>query len=338
MSIEATAEALAPDTFVPDAPVDTPEQDDDAAYDAVWDSLNKEEGEKDEPAPEPEAEADAQPEPEKQVEAPSDLPRELREGWGDIPEKTRDYILQERRGFTQKLTEQGRLIQGISPIRDVLAKAAQENPALAQMKPADIASDLLELSKLSHQFSAKPVETIMGLVKQHGLEQQMQQALAGQPVSQPDQTIRQLQQHVAQLTSHIKQISDPGYIRQNFEAFNTETQVQSEVSQFASTAEHWADVEAFMPTFVEAAKQVKGEGASAKDILSLAYDMAVEAKMPGTKAKQQASIADAIADPEQSERAKKAKSVNVRGTQAGKAREMSEDEALDAAYDRAVSR
>ena len=38
-------------------------------------------------------------------------------------------------------------------------------------------AEVMELARVSNEFSAKPVETLMGWIKKHGLEQQIGQAL-----------------------------------------------------------------------------------------------------------------------------------------------------------------
>lgn len=82
-----------------------------------------------------------------------------------------------------------------------------------------------------------------------------------------------------------------------------------------------------------------GQNASPKDVLKAAYELAVQRRMPDTKAKEPpVEEAKATPDPKRTEAAIKAKSVNVSSTTTGKEREMTEDEILSAAYRRAVNR
>jgi hypothetical protein len=91
-----------------------------------------------------------------------------------------------------------------------------------------------------------------------------------------------------------------------------------------------------MPAFVQAARDELGHGASPKDVLTQAYNTALETLLPGIKAKSQAADEAAVAtDPARTAAALKAISTNVTGKQSGKTRDLTEEEALGAVYDRA---
>src|SRR6056297_1819950 len=202
MTIEATATALAADEAQSAEPVATPEateQSDDQELQAVWDAMQADAEDKteakepeqpddqeaaDETAETPEDEAaeeesgedddaaekdDEGDKPE--VEAPSELPKSVRDAWGEIPEDARGAILESHRKMGRQLAEQGRLMHGLKPIQDVLTNAVQELPALANMQPDQVAQQVMALAKISNDFDQKPVETMMGLIKQHRLEE-----------------------------------------------------------------------------------------------------------------------------------------------------------------------
>lgn len=342
MSIEATAEALAPDTAMPvDAPIETTtEISEDDAMGAVFDSLQETDPETtDQPTKEAQDVAETPDELEAQaekpkVEAPSEVPYQVKQHWADIPEAARAAILESQREMGRKLGEQGRQIQGISPIRDVLVKATQELPGLSNMSPQDAATNIFEMAKISSDFNEKPVETMLGLIKRHNMGEAIGQALAGQPMT--GHQTPQLMKQIEGLQREIKRLSDPNTLRESFTAFSTEAQVESSVTEFSQTAEHWGAVEAHMPAAVQYVKSTMPEGTSAKDILSKAYDLAVGQFVPDAKAKQEdaAGKAAPIVDPERSKSAIKAKSANVKSTSSGKTRTMTEDEILSATFDK----
>lgn len=344
MSLEATAQALATDTAMPvEAPVTQEVSEDselesmfDNMQDAPSDSTDKEPQVETDPEAALEVEAKAEPEATtEQVDAPSDVPYAIKQHWNDIPETARDAILKSQREMGQKLADQGRQVQGIAPIRDVLTQAVQDLPGLANMKPEDAAKEVFALAKLSSDFSTKPVETLMGYIQKHGLGEAIQAAMTGQPQAQTQQ-VPELMKHIQGLERKISEISDPEYIRGSFETFNTESQVQSSVTEFASKAEHWGDVEEHMPATIQFMQATLGDSASPQDVLSKAYELAVSQFVPEAKVKQEGSAEKAapVVDPERSKAALKAKSANVQSSSSGKSRAMTEDELMSAAYDK----
>ena len=358
MSIEATATALAEggQTAAPEAETLTEDQILDAAYDKMQEAEDQDNQTPDEPeddeideveGDEPDAddvdeetdggddtdedEPDAGP-----VKAPSELPRAIKEAWADIPEAARDAIVEAQREANRKLSEQGRLVQGISPIRDVLVQAARDLPALAGMKPAEVAQDVMQLARMSHSFTTQPIETMMDLIRQHGLEQAMAQALQGQPVADDARQSNVLRNEIAVLKRQLAQVSDPEYLRSQVHAFTTESQTESEVNQFAAQAEHWSEVENYIPQAIPLVRAKLGESASPKDVLKAAYDLAVSQFVPEVqKVKSPPAAAKAAKDaPEKTEAARNAKSVNVTSRPGNKPRKMTVDEALDDAWRR----
>lgn len=342
MSIEATAEALAPETAAPIETVtdEAPQANEPDDLSALYDKLNApDEAETpDEPSAEVAAESKPADEPESEpeepkAEIPSDIPRQFKEHWEKLTPEVRTAIEDHSRETNRKLGEQGRMMQGISPIRDALVEATRSFPQMADMKPADVAKEVFNLAKVSADFQTKPLETMMGLVRQHGLEKQLAQVLQGQPVQQ-DNT-NQMLQHIRKLESKLSEATNPEYLRSQMESFTSERNIMSEVENFANTAEHWDKVEDYLPQFVALERQMQPNG-SEKDILKAAYESAVsrfvptEQKAPDEAAEQAARYSD----PEKTKAVLKAKSVNVTG-KPGKPRPLTEDELLSQTFDRA---
>jgi hypothetical protein len=109
----------------------------------------------------------------------------------------------------------------------------------------------------------------------------------------------------------------------------------AEVTEYAAAKEHWAEVEEDLPAFIAAVQRVS-PNASHKDVLDRAYDLALQTKRPDLKAPAKAAVEAAPQpDPERAKAAIEAKSVNVTGRTAGKPRELTEEEAYEAAWTRA---
>lgn len=354
MTLEATAEALANGEATPEAPAE--QMTEDQVLDAAFDKMQEPEEAEDQTPDEPEAGEVEEAEPEEAAEAdeetaesddadegdntapeaPSELPRAVKDAWKDIPESARNAIVETQRDANRKLSEQGRLVQGISPIRDVLVKASQELPALSNMKPEQAAQEIFELAKMSNEFQSRPVETLMGYIQKHNLGPAMAQAMQGQPVEQQARDSVTMQNEIKSLKRQLAQVSDPEYLREQVSAFTTESQTQAEVSAFAQQAEHWGAVENHMPLAIQMAKARLGESASPKDVLSTAYDLAVSQFVPEVqKAKSVSAATQAAKDnPEKAEAARKAKSVNVTSRPTNKPKKLTADEAMDEAWRR----
>ena len=341
MDIEAAAPAPAPEVMTPGPAVTTETTEAEPDYGAVYDKLTAEE-----PA---EAPKEAKSEPEKAVEAPegveaapeavdapTDVPVALRKHWTALPEDAREAVLASQREMSRKLSDMGRQVQGISPIRDVLVSAVKELPALGNMKPEQVAQEVVQLAKISADFRSRPLETFLTLAKQHNMTDALRQALGGQP--QAAQETATLQNEIRALKDQLSRAADPEFIRQQVSAVTTQERVLSEVQAFAAKQEHWAEVESILPQFIPAIREAM-PGASEKDVLERAYETALQLKRPDLKAPAKAAVEAAPQpDPERTQAAIQAKSVNVPARTSGKPRELTEEEAYSAVYDRAARR
>lgn len=338
MSIEAAAQALAPEA-ISEAPVEIQEPSEDAALLEIYNRNNPDEAPEEaapdvppaaESAPD-EAKAPAVPEP---VDVPTDIPLALKKHWQGIPEEARSAFIDSQREMSRKLGENTRLVNGIAPIRDVLVEAVKDLPQLADMKPDQVAREVMVLARLNAQFRERPAETMLGMIKQHGMEAAVLQALSGQRIDGASENTA-LKSEIANLKRQLSQVADPQYLRSQMAQFTTESQAMSTVEDFASKAEHWQAVEAHMPAAIQFVQAKLGESASTKDVLSQAYELAVGQFVPQAAKAQSDAAPEAIVttDPEKAQAALKAKSVNVSG-KPSTPRKLTEDEELLQVYRR----
>lgn len=348
MSIDATASALAADTAAPELPM-TDLPNDEADLSALYDKLNEELPAEDAPTEQPETE-EAAPEAvveepaaddEKQaesVEVPSGLPAELKDQWAKMPAEARDAVLKDREGLHRKLSEMGRQVQGISPIRDALVQAVEKFPSLANMKPQDVAQQVFQLADIGQKLRDNPGQVLAQLAKRHGAEKALLQSLQGQNVTQDARQVTTLQNEIQALKQQIARMADPEYLQQTITQVTSQQQVATSVQEFAEQSEHWATVEDHMPAYIQVAKAKLGEGAAPQAVLELAYTKAVE-DFVGTKAlPAPAAEAPSAPDPEKTAKALAAKSVNVSSKPTGKSRPLTEEEELALVYDKASKR
>ncbi len=337
MTIEATAQALAPETASPEPVATTPEADAEPDYGAVYDKLTAEAPVEDESEPldavDDTAEAEAAPEP---VEAPTDVPVGLRKHWSALPEEARDAVLSSQREMSRKLSDMGRQVQGISPIRDALVGAVRDLPALGNMRPEEVAQEVVTLAKISADFRTKPLETFLSLAKQHNMTDALRQALGGQ--QQGAETTAALHTQIRQLQEQISRAANPDFIREQVAAVTTQERVMTDVMAFKADKPHWDVVEDYLPDVIRMLQKANPDSPP-KDILAKAYDTALTVYRPDLKAPAPAAVEAADQpDPERAKAAIQAKSVNVPGRTAGKPRELTEDEAYDAVWERANRR
>jgi hypothetical protein len=266
-------------------------------------------------------------------EPPTDIPAAVRQHWATIPKEARDAFLSSQRESGRKLAESGRLVSGVKPVVDVLHRAVKEIPGLQQMKPEQVAHDVFEGAKMVAAIRQNPVANIINLAKQHGAFDALKAHLAGQPAQQADQS-QAMAREIRELKQQLSQVSDPGRTANAVSQILAERETQNFVTGFAAErAENWAVVEPFIPNMIPLAKQRLGANASAKDVLTEAYEMAIHAH-PDLRAKMQAAAqAPAVSDPARLAAQRAAKSVNVT-SQPGKPQPATERAAMGAVWDK----
>jgi hypothetical protein len=339
MDFDAAAPAPVTEEVLPSVATENDDSEDlGAAYDRITGGKPVE----DEPTETAEPEAA---EPEETIQeavidpAPTDLPLAVKAAWGEMPPDAREAVAKSHREMSQKLAEQGRLVQGISPIRDAMVEAAKLAPHLSSMTPAQVAGEVVKLVSIGQDLSARPVETLAKLAKIHGIEGDLAQFLGGQPVSQGAQNEIALRNEITTLKQQLQRVSDPEYFREQVAAVTSQERALNDVQSFAGSAEHWADVEPHLPKIIPLVREQLGQSASAQDVLARSYDLALSIYVPDAKAKPQtAEEATPAAAPKTAEAAIRAKSVNVTGRPSGATRELSERDRMSAIYDRAMKK
>lgn len=322
----------------------TPETTLDDDLSAAWDRANGteekvEEEPQNEAAAEPENEENAAPEtvdePAEEVEFPSDLPGSLREYWNDIPKGARDAISASQLEMSNKYSSANRELAAFRPIRGALEQAIRAHPAIANMRPEEVAADIPHLVKIGQDLNKNPVETLLGFARQKGVLDQLAQALTGQEAQGGNEAA--LMREIAGLKQQIAGVN-PDMMRQQFDSMYRTATVEQEVMKFAGEVEDWGEVEQYIPQTIPLAQNKLGEGASARSVLEEAHKMAIQLFMPA-KAPEPAPVEEAVAevDPEQVQKAQNAKSVNVKAKSNGKARAATLDDELGAIWDKAVS-
>jgi hypothetical protein len=274
--------------------------------------------------------------------APAHLPGAIKSQWDKIPVEARAAIAAHQSEMDRKFGEIGKQYGAVKPIADKLAEASKF-PDFAGMTPDQIAQGALELAAVQVNLGKNPVGTIIDIAKHYNVLPQLAQAFQGQGGDQA-QLVTGLQQKIANLEAELSKVQSPERIREMVSTLLSERDAETVVQKFRAEEgkDYWADVEADMPEYVKKVvgrAEAQGLQMSEMDILKAAYDMAINAN-PDVRAKVRAAEAKATAgntDPKKAAAVRNAVSINVKSSNSGKERVMTEEEAMASAYDRAMA-
>ena len=300
-----------------------------------------------EPAPEPELATEPAVEPAAKTEEGEDpgeakeateplahMPQDIKDAWGDMPEAAREAVARHQTDMDRKFSQQGRTLQAVQPIADRLNEAIEKYPQFLNMTPDQLAEGAIRLAAVQQDLETDPVNAVLRVAQQYGVIEHLRAALQGEQPSDQANYNTHLQREMREMKTIIEGAT--GSIEDRISAAMEQRDTASAVQQFAADQPHWADVEPNMPQFIKIARE-QAPGASQIEMLKAAYDMAIHA-IPDVRAKVEAtSKAASRPDPERTEKAKKAASVNLKSTSTGKERVRTELELLSDTYDRLVA-
>lgn len=274
--------------------------------------------------------------------APAHLPQAIKAHWDKYTPEAQAAIATHQAEIDRKFGEIGKQYGTAKPVYEKIIGAAQQYPEFQGMSPDQIADGAIQLAAVQARMERGPdsaVATLMEVAKAYNVLPQLAKVFNGQ-APQGDNQVAQLQQHIARLEQQIARAGNPEFIREQITSTMTERETETAVRSFASGKEHWADVEAYIPRFIQVVQgDPASEGKSVEEILTDAYDMATNA-LPAVREKLRAAEAAkataAAANPARTAQARKAASINVKSTSSGE-RQLTELEAMSSAYDRAMA-
>lgn len=274
------------------------------------------------------------------VPAPAHLPQALKNEWEKMPEAARNEVAKLTGEWDRKFGELGKQYQAVKPLGDMMSGLKGQFPEYFGNRDINqIAQGAAELAVVQAKLDKDPVGTLLQVMDVYKVTDAMRAALNGQQPTQESHVINQLQQTIRGLQQKLEEVGNPAFIEQHVSKVMGARDTQNLVTELATGKEFYADVEASLPAFIGMAWQRLGESASRKEVFDLAYDMAVNAD-PAVRAKAKASEAKATvakSDPQRTEAAKKAASINVKSSSSGKERPLTFEESAGAAYDRLMA-
>lgn len=335
MTLENTASLAAAEASTT-APADTGSEiaENDSAYDAAWDRLTV--GERDEAGKFKGAEAEAQPEAEPVAEAeakpapasvalPANMTPDMADIFDGMPPERAQKLTAWADKLHRQMSDQGRQLGALKPFSDVVTGYPEYFTQQSAPAPADAFNRMMAVQKM---LDTDPIAGLRQIADAYGITDQ---AFGGGLASEA----AQLRSTIADLRQQITQMASPDAIRGQIDTISRERAAVDEVSRFAQANPLFAEVEAVLPDFVAIARRTHGD-VPPGELLKHAYDMAVNA-LPQTRAKQNAAAQAAAPANAKAEAAKKAASINIKGAPTAGRQFASEDEAMSAAFDRAMS-
>ena len=273
--------------------------------------------------------------------APAHLPKAIKESWAEIPEAARETISEKLTEYDKKAGELGEEIAKHKDIASVSEEFKEYfDGTKASYKPAEAMRYMFNIQR---QMDRDPLGTLYQIADTYGLREQL-----GVPADANQETL-QLRQQVASLQNQLEEQGNPEKINSVVSQAIEEKEVQKAIDKFATENEFYADVEDKLPSFIEVARDIHGDEAPVATVLQSAYEMAVQA-LPDVREKKEAADKKAkeaekatddkkatAPDPKRAQNARKAASINVKSNASGKPRELTEVEALDQAYERAMA-
>lgn len=276
------------------------------------------------------------------IEAPGILPQAVRDSWAQIPETARAEMAAWATEQRRKFGEQGQQLASVKPIADKLGEAVAKFPQFKGMTPERLAQGAVQLAAVQVELESGPekaLQAVLNVAQTYNVLPQLKAALTGQQMPEGSQEISSLKQEITALKRQLASVVDPSQIETHVSRVFEGRAAQDVVNQFATDPANsfFPVVEPHLPGFIAKVKEAE-PGLSARETLAKAYNMAID-EFPALKTAREAAVKAAAApqDAERTAAAKKAASINVKSTSTGKERQLTELEALGAAFDRATA-
>jgi hypothetical protein len=252
--------------------------------------------------------------------------------WEAVPEDKRERLGKWSQEVNAKLSDMGRKVSAYSDVQSVFDDMLQTYPDRFNgpdaMHPKDAVKFLYQVQK---DMDARPVETILEVAARYNAIPELAKALGGAGYDQNAQ-VSTLQGTIQQLEARIASLVSPETINNHISRAMSEREVTSSLERFASEKPFFGDVESVLPQFINIARESEPE-ADPMRLLETAYDMAINA-IPAVREKAQAASRAAVMPDARAAAAKKAASINVKSTAAGRPKPRSEEEAMGDVWDR----
>lgn len=264
----------------------------------------------------------------------------LDDHWSKIPPEAQEAIAANQTKLHKTLSDQGRFIAAYKPVSDVFGEFKEYfGGERGNYKPDEAVRYLFGLQR---SMDSDPVGTILEIADSYNLRAELAKVFGGAATGEDGQqqqtdNTQALLAKIGELEKEIRRINDPRQIDERITTKLNEDRTISAVNDVISRTSKdmplYGEVEEQLPDFIKMSWRKLGDTASQEAVLKHAYDMAVNAD-PDLRKKAAALASAAQTDPKLVENARKANATNIRSTSTGKPRELTEDEALGAIFDK----
>lgn len=276
-----------------------PERDDSGKFAAKEAPATETQDQAPEKAPEPQPQAAA-------IEAPISWSAEAKQTWASLPPAAQEYILKRETEAQEKLSQQGRELGQLTPLREVV----EHHSDIFQRNGVTPEDGIARLLGAERMLEENPVAAIEQLASAYGVNLAMFAPAANQSEAA-------LRQQIAQLEARLNETSKSIREREWREAQTTQKQTLSEIERFASDKSDWPELENDILTEITGIRANIDAGLiqplSTQQILEKAYERA-QRNNPAVWQKKQdeeRKAAEAKKVEEARKRADEAKRANV---------------------------
>lgn len=250
--------------------------------------------------------------------------------WASVPAEQKPEMAAHLNDLNVRMSKMGQQVSQYQPLMDVAAEFSEYWNGMIDQggNPLPPAEGVRYLANIQRSMDRDPFNTLLSIADTYNLRPQLAKAFGGQ-VQQVPQDQQALLQEIAGLKEALR--ARPDVSAEVNEAISRRDQ-QSELQAFAQSKPLWNHVADDLPFFISKAKTQLGGDAGRTAVLSLAYDLAVQAD-PALRQLAAATKVPAGRSKEKAESAKRAASVNAPSSTPGKAKELSLDDELAAVWE-----
>ena len=256
------------------------------------------------------------------VEAPSHLPRAIREVWADLPEAARNVIDENQQSYAKRLSVAEEYRRSLDPIHQRIQQARQDLPALANMQPEEIAAQVFELAQWSARLQSDPVGALTAIAAHRGVGDQLRAHFSGEP--QEADPMAAMRAEMAEMRQQLAQRQQAPDIDAQVQHQMHVARLQGEVEAFAQSKADWGVLEPHIQAALPE-QQAAHPDLSPIEVLELTYNSVANQLLHPLRS----AAAESAVNAQKADAAKKAASVNVTPEGAGAPAPLSEDEEMD---------
>lgn len=250
--------------------------------------------------------------------------------WASLTPEARTRFAERSNELNARMSDMGRQVSQFKPLQEASAEFAEYfngNLKGADGNPISAADGIRYLANIQRSMDRDPANTLMNIIDTYGARQQVAQLLGVTAAPQAQQDNRLLNE-ITSLKQQIASLQSPDTVLKVLD----ERDAKSETSRLLSSEPLVKDIpESRLVFFINEGWEKLGQEASREAVLKYAVQAATEAD-PALRAKTQAAKQAATGDKQKAEAAKRATGVNVTSTSTGKARTLTDDEAMNAKW------